>query len=162
MIKKILHFLCFAVASILWMVLLAVFFRFVMAFVFKIDPLAQETYAGLVQYWNSGGILQGKDILMLLMLIAYFPLCCFGCFKLYHYKYLRLLTVPLNKVLNYGLDNYVTPDVNIKNLKIEEKKTLDQIVQERLNEEKKKNQEANQASSDFRKIIIEKINETKK
>ena len=161
MIKKFFHYLCFAIASILWMGLVAIVLRFVMLFFFSVDPLLPETYAGLADYWNSGGILKGKDILMILTIVAYFPICCFGCFKLYHYKYMKLLTVPLNKILNHGLDGYVAPDVNIKNLKVEEKKTLEQIVQERLQEEKKKNQQA-AGSTDFRKNIIEQINEAKK
>ena len=75
---------------------------------------------------------------------------------------MRLITVPLNKIVNSGLDNYKAPDVNIKNLKIEEKKTLEQVVQERLEAEKKKNQSQNTANSDFRKKIIEQIEENKK
>lgn len=161
MIKKFFHYLCFAIASVLWMGLVAIVLHFVMLFIFSVDPLSPETYAGLADYWNSGGVLKGKDILMILTIIAYFPICCFGCFKLYHYKYMKLLTVPLNKILNHGLDGYVAPDVNIKNLKVEEKKTLEQIVQERLDEEKKKNQQPSSAA-DFRKNIIEQINEAKK
>jgi len=145
----------------LWIVLLAFIFQIVMLLLFKIDPLAIGTYKGLSEYWNRGGVLKGKDIVMLLTIFAYLPLCAYGCYKLYHYKYMRLLTVPLNKILNSGYDDYVAPDVNIKNLKIEEKKTLEQIVQERLEQEKKKNQsEGNPA--DFRKKIIEQINEGKK
>lgn len=161
MIKKVFHFLCFAISSVLWIVLVAFILRCLLLFAFGIDPLAPETYAGLAGYWNSGGVLRGADILMLLIIIAYFPICCLGCYKLYHYKYMKLLTVPLNKILNSGFDGYVAPDVNIKNLKVEEKKTLEQIVQERINEEKKKSQQAGN-NIDFRKNIIEKINETKK
>lgn len=161
MIKKIFHYICFLAASALWLVLVALILRFVMLFAFSIDLFAPETYIGMADYWNSGGVLKGRDVLMLLIIIAYFPIGCLGCYKLYHYKYLKLLTVPLNKIFNYGLDGYVAPDVNIKNLKIEEKKTLEQIVQERLNEEKKKNQQTSN-TVDFRKNIIEKINEAKK
>lgn len=161
MMKKFLHFLCFAVASAIWMFVLAMVLRLGMVFTFGVDPLAPETYTGFIGYWNSDAVLKGKDILMLLIIIAFFPICSLGCFKLYHYKYMRLLTVPLNKIFNYGLDGYSAPDVNIKNLKIEEKKTLEQIVRERLNEEKKKNQQTNSAT-EFRKSIIEKISEAKK
>lgn len=161
MIKKFFHYVCFAIASIIWMALVALVLHFGLLYLFGIDPLAPETYAGIVKYWNSGGVLYGRDLLVLLLIVAYFPICCLGCYKLYHYKYLKLLTVPLNKIFNHGLDGYVAPEVNIKNLKIEEKKTLEQIVQERLNEEKKKNQQTN-GSVDFRKNIIEKINEAKK
>ena len=75
---------------------------------------------------------------------------------------MRLITVPLNKIVNSGLEGYKAPDVNIKNLKIEEKKTLEQVVQERLEVEKKKSQLQSAANSDFRKKIIEQIEENKK
>ncbi len=75
---------------------------------------------------------------------------------------MRLITVPLNKIANSGLNDYKAPDINIKNLKIEEKKTLEQVVQERLDAEKKKNQSTSAGSSDFRKKIIEQIEENKK
>jgi hypothetical protein len=161
MIKKFFHCVCFLIASAIWLVLVALVLRYVMLYAFNEDPLSPETYARMSDYWNNGGVLKGRHILMLLLLVAYFPICCLGCYKLYHYKYMKLLTIPLNKIVNYGLDGYVAPDVNIKNLKIEEKKTLEQIVQERLNEEKKKNQQAGNPV-DFRKNIIEKINEAKK
>ena len=88
MIKKFFHYLCFAAASVLWVVLLAFIFQVVMLLLFKIDPLAVGTYKGLSEYWNRGGVLKGKDIVMLLIIFAYLPLCVYGCYKLYHYKYI--------------------------------------------------------------------------
>lgn len=161
MIKKFLHYICVAVACALWICLLALVYQFVILMIFKVDSLSLQTYHALSGYWNDGGVLKGKDILLLLMIFSYFPVCFYGCYRLYHYKYLKLLTVPLNKLANRGLDGYVAPDVNIKNLKIEEKKTLEQIVQERINLEKKKNPQ-NEGATDMRRKIIEKIEEAKK
>ena len=75
---------------------------------------------------------------------------------------MRLITVPLNKIFNSGFENYRAPDINIKNLKVEEKKTLEQIIDERLEKEKKKNQSQQADSADFRKKIIEQIEQNKK
>ena len=63
----------------------------------------------------------------------------------------------MNLIANRGLDKYSggMPEVNIKNLKIEEKKTLDQLVKERIELENKKNPLADAA--EFRKEIVEKI-----
>ena len=65
---------------------------------------------------------------------------------------------PLNWLANRGLDKYSggMPEVNIKNLKIEEKKTLEQLVQERIELENKKNPQKTD-SSEFRKESVEKI-----
>lgn len=115
-----------------------------------------------VAFWNSGGVLHGRDIMMILGLVLYVPICAYGCWKLYNYKYMRLLTVPLNWLANIGMKNYQIKEVTIKNLKVEEKKTLDQIVKERLEKEKKKSQDQNVSSTDLRKKIIEQIGENKK
>ncbi|MBQ8481813.1 MAG: hypothetical protein IJ532_04715 [Alphaproteobacteria bacterium] len=162
MIKKIFHYICVLVAGILWSAFLALLFQQLFFYMYHINLLNPQTYRIFSVFWNSGGVLSGKDIIMFLGLLLYLPLCFYGWYRLYHYKFMRLITVPLNKIVNSGLDNYKAPDVNIKNLKIEEKKTLEQVVQERLEAEKKKNQSQNTANSDFRKKIIEQIEENKK
>ena len=162
MIKKIFHYICVAVSGILWSILLGFIFQQLFFLVYNINLLNPRTYRIFSAFWNNGGVLHGKDILMLCSLLLYLPICIYGWVKLSHYKFMRLITVPLNKIANAGLDNYKAPDVNIKNLKIEEKKTLEQLVQERLDKENKKNHTQNQGSSDFRKKIIEQIEENKK
>ena len=161
MIKKFFHYICVAVFCALWSVVLALLYQFVVLLIFKVDMLSLQTYNAFSDYWNNGGVLKGKDILMLLTIFSYFPICFFGCYRLYYYKYIKLITVPLNKLANRGLDGYVAPDVNIKNLKIEEKKTLEQIVQERIDLEKKKNPQYSGAAN-MRQKIIEQIEEAKK
>lgn len=162
MIKKIFHYICVAVSGVLWSVVLWLLFQQLFYLVYKVDLLNPKTYKAFSVFWNSGGVLHGIDLLMIFSLFLYLPICFYGWRKLAHYKFMRLITVPLNKIANSGLDNYRAPDINIKNLKVEEKKTLEQIVQERLEKEKKKNPEQNSGSSNFRKIIIDKIEENKK
>ena len=156
MIKTVLHYVCFVIAGILWIIFLALILKLAMLIFFKIDPFSPATYSGIINFWNNGGVLTGKDVLMFLICLLCLPLCFYGIRKLYKYQYIRLITTPLNKIMNHGLNDYVAPEVNIKNLKIEEKKTLEQAVQERLAEEKKKNKQAANAG-EFRKNIIEKI-----
>lgn len=162
MIKKIFHYICATIFGTLWSVFLGFVFQQLFFFVYKINLLNPRTYEILSDFWYSGGILSGKDILMLFSLILYFPICFYGWYKLWHYKYMRLIIVPLNKIFNSGFDNYKAPDVNIKNLKVEEKKTLEQLVNERLEKEKKKKQGQTGESQDFRKKIIEQIEQNKK
>lgn len=157
MIKKLLHFICVIVACIIWCAMLVGIVYSVIYLVYQTTPLA--FYHGLSRFWNNGNVLHGKDLAIIFMVLAFIPLFLYGCCKLYGYKYMKLLTVPLNKIFNSGFEGYVAPDVNIKNLKIEEKKSLEQIVQERIDMEKKKSPVGN--SADFRKQIISKIQETK-
>ncbi len=162
MIKKIFHYVCVLIFGILWSVILGAVFQQLFFWVYHINLLNPQTYQIFAAFWNSGGVLSGKDVMMLCSLLLYLPICFYGWYKLYHYKFIRLITVPLNKIANSGLNDYKAPDINIKNLKIEEKKTLEQVVQERLDAEKKKNQSTSAGSSDFRKKIIEQIEENKK
>jgi hypothetical protein len=158
MIKKFFHYICVLIACTLWTLLLAGLIQVLIMVFYHTNPLV--FYRSLINFWNRGHILQGVDLAVIATILLMVPLCFYGWYKLYHFKYLKLLTVPLNKIFNSGFEGYVAPDVNIKNLKIEEKKSLDQFVKERLDQEKKKTKTGNAA--DFRKEIIEKIQETKK
>lgn len=158
MIKKFFHYLCVVVAVALWAALLVGIIHLMVMYVYHTNPII--FYQSLSRFWNQGHILQGQDLGIVVVILLMVPLFLYGCYLLYYFRYMKLLTVPLNKIFNSGFDGYVAPDVNIKNLKIEEKKTLDQFIKERLDTEKKKI--SNGGATDFRKEIIEKIQETKK
>ena len=160
MIKKFFHYLCVVIAGVLWTSALALLLRIIFITLCDIDVLSPHTYVGVRKFWNSGGVLRGKDLLMLLCVVLFFPLCGYGWYKIYHYKFIRLLTVPLKWLSEIGVRNYQAPDINIKNLKVEEKKSIEQIVQERLDQERKKN-ENNNSATDFRREIIKKLEENK-
>ncbi len=158
MIKQFFHYVCVIIACALWTAFLAGLVHLIILLVYHTNPL--YFYISLADFWDQGHIVQGKDLCIILVILLMIPLCIYGWFRLYHFKYMKLITVPLNKIFNSGLDGYVAPDVNIKNLKIEEKKTLDQFIKERLDVEKKKSNQGN--STDFRKEIIEKIQMSEK
>ncbi|MBQ8672211.1 MAG: hypothetical protein IJ525_06805 [Alphaproteobacteria bacterium] len=155
MLKKILHFVCVFVVGIIWSFLLGALLLQILKIGFRMDFLSVKTYRGIVAFWNSGGVFKGKELLIFVIIFLYFPICVFGWHKINSYRFLRLITVPINWYLNRGLENYHAPDVNIKNLKLEEKKSLDQVVNERLEIEKKKQQ--SMMAGDLRKEIIKKL-----
>lgn len=162
MIKKYLHYFCVLLAGSLTSALLLLLYWQAFNFFYHINIFSVQTYKLLADYWNGGGTLKAGDLLMILIFISYFPLAFYLWRKLAKYKYLNLLTTPLNWLSNYGLGKYSggMPEVNIKNLKIEEKKTIEQLVKERIELENKKNPKKD--TSEFRKEIIEKIeNEVK-
>ncbi|MBO6281604.1 MAG: hypothetical protein J6N49_03630 [Alphaproteobacteria bacterium] len=163
MIKKIFHFICFVAAGLGWSALLIFIYKIGFAYFYHLDILSAKTYKTFSIFWNSGGVLKSKDLLLIFLLFLYVPLCFFGWYRFYYFKFMTLITKPLNWLVNLGSDKYQVKDVNIKNLKVEEKKTIEQIVQERLDQEKKKNEKvSSDDAGDFRKKIIEKINEGKK
>lgn len=159
MIKKILHFFCFIIASIGWFILLGFLYKICFSLGYHINLFSPQTYKRFAVYWDQGGTLTSKDLLMFFLMFLYFPLCLLGSYKLYHFKFMSLLTKPLNWLANLGSSKYKIKNINIKNLKVEEKKTIEQIVQERLEKEKKNKQKASGDAGDFRKKIIEKIKE---
>ncbi|MBR3502556.1 MAG: hypothetical protein IKO06_06585 [Alphaproteobacteria bacterium] len=155
MLKKILHFVCVFVVGIIWSFLLGALLLQILKIGFRMDFLSVKTYRGIAAFWNSGGVFKGKELLIFVIIFLYFPICVFGWHKINSYRFLRLITVPINWYLNRGLENYHAPDVNIKNLKLEEKKSLDQVVNERLEIEKKKQQ--SMMAGDLRKEIVKKL-----
>lgn len=163
MIKKILHFICFVIASAAWALLLALIYRVGFLLFYRLDIFSPKLHLDFLAYWNNGGVLSAKDLIMFFFIFLYVPLCLWVWYKFYHFKFMKLLIVPLNWFANLGSDKLKVKNVNIKNLVVEEKKTIEQLVQERLSKERKKQQDSAKSSQpeDFRKRIIEKIDAEK-
>lgn len=159
MIKKTFHYLFFILFGILWSGVLGLIYQQIFRFIYHVDVLSPVFYYRIAEFWNNGGIISSKDFTMLLLLFSYVPVFGYGLYKLYHFKFMNLVLIPLNGIANLGMKKYQkgAPTINIKNLKVEEKKTLEQIVQERIEAETKKNPQQDTAA--FRQKIIEKITE---
>lgn len=157
MIEKTLHCICVLAAGALFSALLLLIYQLAFFYCYQIDIMAPQTYASIRNYWDDGGVLKAGDLFMLIGIFSYFPLIFFVWRKLIKYQYMNLITKPVNWLANLGMDKYSggMPEVNIKNLKIEEKKTIEQLVQERIELENKKNPKTDTAQ--FRKEIVEKI-----
>lgn len=160
MIKSVLHWFCVVAASILLGIVVLLLLRLIFFSAYNADIFKPHIWHSFAKYWNSGGVLRGLDISMLLVLALCIPLYIFGCYCLCKFKYIKLLTGPLNWLFNREFNNYQAPQINIKNLKIEDKKSIEQIVQERMITEKKKIETT--SKSDFRQEVIKKIEENKK
>lgn len=161
-LKKLLHLICVIVFG---SVLTGCFFllvRKIFLLIYHLDLLDIQTYQIFSQFWNEGGVLRIKELSTLALIVLIAVLCLYCWKKLYNFRFIKILSVPLNWFFNHGLDNYGgMVAVNIKNLKIEEKKTIEQIVQERLELERKKESECSQKNN-FRATIIEEIEKKKK
>ena len=156
MIKNFFHILCVLAFGGILCLLLWLLYTVLFAFIYKIDLLSPQTYIRISRFWNSGGVLSWKDTFMMLALGTYFPLCMFVFYRLSSYKFINLIIKPFEWWQNRTLRNYKEVSVNIKNLKVEDKKTIEQVVQERLEAEKKKVKQPDK--DELRKNIIEKIN----
>lgn len=140
--------------ALLWLLYALIF-----SMTYGIDLLSVQTFISIASFWNGGGVLNANDVLMMLALLSYIPCCIIIFVMLGKFKFLRLITGPFEWWQNRTLRNYREISVNIKNLKVEDKKTLEQVVQERLEKEKGKIKQPNK--DELRKNIIEKINDQK-
>ena len=132
MIKGILHIVCVllfgsAFSILLWLVYALVFFL-----TSGINLLSPQTYSAVSNYWNEGRVLSAADTVRAVLLLTYFPLCLLMFYGLSKFRFLKLITKPYEWLQNRTLRNYTEVSVNIKNLKVEDKKTIEQVVQERL------------------------------
>ena len=121
--------------------------------------MSPETYKNIADYWNSDGVLHGNDLLLLSLLLAFIPFNFIVWRKIFCSKLINLIVIPLNWLINLGFKNYKAPNINIKNLKVEERKDLEQFVRERVDIENKKHPQMD--SSALRREIIEKIEKEK-
>ncbi len=158
-IKKICHILCAIAFSALFAVAFAYALRYIYLYYYKIDLFLPQTYAAISAYWNSGATLRGEDFLLLMGIFMAVPVNIVVWIIIFHMRFAPLITTPLSWLGSLGIGEYKAPVINIKNLKVEEKKTLEQVVQERIDIEKKKNPQPD--SGKFRQDIIEKIEEEK-
>lgn len=129
--------------------------------IYGINIASPITYQKFSEYWDNGGVLRFNDVVMLLILCLFIPIFLFYMRWLNRCKFLNLILLPVQWLQNRALKNYKEVSINIKNLKVEEKKTIEQLVEERI-EEENKNRKNEKSMEDFRKKIINKINSEKK
>ena len=161
LIKKFFHLLCVVITGATVSAALFLVLREIIKFAYGLDIFEEQTYQIFAKFWNDGGVLGAKELLVLTLFALCIILCIFFWCKIYRFKFIKLLTVPLNWLANRGIKDYKgMASVNIKNLKVEEKKTIEQIVQERIDLERKKENELPQ-NNNFRAKIIDEIEKKK-
>ena len=158
-IKKLFHIFWTIIFWIFFAILLGLLYRKAFLFVYHIDILLPATYHFISRYWNSGATLNGSDLIMVFILYLYIPICLIAFLLIYRCRFIKLVLLPLSWLSNLGFNGYKIPTINIKNLKVEDKKTLEQFIQERIEKEKSKSPQTN--TNTFRKEIIEEIEKRK-
>lgn len=160
MIKKLFHILFAIVFCAVFTAVVVAAFYYAYLYFYRINILSPKTYHNIAAYWNSGATLKSNDLLMLFGIFCVVPINLVGWWVIYHLKYANLWFKPLAWLGSFGTKDYAAPDVNIKNLKVEEKKTIEQLVNERIELEKKKT--PNLEVGHFRQDIIEQIEQNRK
>ena len=160
MIKKLFHIIFAALFGAMFTAVTLAAFYYAYKHFYRINILTPKTYRNIATYWNSGATLNGNDLLMLFGIFCLVPINLIGWWIIYHLQYANLWYTPMTWLGNFGTKDYEAPDINIKNLKVEEKKTIEQIVNERIEIEKKKTPPLEVGH--FRQDIIEQIEQNRK
>jgi hypothetical protein len=111
----------------------------------------------IVQYWNNNGVISGfSDISFFIVLILTLVIWIWGIRKVNKINYLKLFIKPLEYIANREIKKYENVDTHvvIKNISVGEKLTIEDVIKDRIKQEK-----ANVAkdADSLRKNITEKI-----
>ena len=109
--------------------------HYLLVWLWSFDIFSKKQWSVIARYWNSDGVIsQGADYLFFLTL---FVVCLIGLFLwafFYRADFQKLLTNLVRYYLNRDLRRYENEDlhVKLKNMAPSEKKTLDEIIDEKM------------------------------
>lgn len=157
MLKKLLRVLKAVIIGLIWTAAFFYICRVLLIYVWHFDIFSRNQWIVISGYWNNNGvIMSASDYLFFLTLFALMIVWVLGWRVFYKMNYLKFLLAPVNFIINYQLNKYESDDtrVVIKNLKVAEKKSVEDIIQERMKQEKASEVKESQQ---LRKNISEKI-----
>ncbi len=157
MIKKIYRTIRFLILATIWTAFILAFCRFFMRLMFKFDIMSAKQWRVIAEYWNHNGVIAGfYDFSFFLVLIVVFVVWFIGVRKVNKIEYAKLFMKPIVYLANRDMKKYENVDnhVVIKNISIGEKLTIEDVIKDRIKQEK--SNVAKDADS-LRKNISEKI-----
>lgn len=157
MIKKIWRFIKFLTLSAIWTYVFLGTARFAMWKIWKFDIFSLKQWKVISDYWNNNGVISGaSDFSFFIVLIIVFVLWILGISRVNKIKYRNLFLKPLEYFANREIKKYENIDTHvvIKNISVGEKMTIEDVIKDRIKQEK-----ANVAkdADALRKNISEKI-----
>lgn len=157
MIKKIGRLIKFVLLSLIWTIVFLNVSRLLIYYIWKFNILNTKQWSMIVQYWNNNGVISGfSDISFFIVLILTLVIWIWGIRKVNKINYLKLFIKPLEYIANREIKKYENVDTHvvIKNISVGEKLTIEDVIKDRIKQEK-----ANVAkdADSLRKNITEKI-----
>ncbi len=131
--------------------------RLLMIYIWKFDIFYAKQWSVVKGFWNNNGVIEGAaDYTFFLSLLLIAVIWMVGWVKLYRLDYVKLLLAPLNYFANRNIKKYEEADTHvvIKNIKVGEKITVEDIIQDRIKQEKTENVKESDA---IRRSLSEKI-----
>lgn len=157
MIKKLWRMIKFLTLTTIWTVAFLGMSRAIMRLVWKFDILSIKQWKVIAEYWNNNGVISGWfDIGFFIVLIIVFVIWIWGIRRVNKIKYGRILLKPIEYFSNREIKKYENIDTHvvIKNISVGEKMTIEDVINDRIKQEK--SNVAKDADA-LRKSISEKI-----
>jgi hypothetical protein len=157
MIKKIARLVRFLILVFVWTLLFWSVARFVMKLIWRFDIFSMKQWSVIVDYWNNNGVIAGiSDFSFFIVLLMVFVLWLYGIHKVNKINYINMLIKPIEYINNRSMKKYEKNDVHvvIKNISVGEKISIEDVIKDRIRQEK--NIVAKDAEA-LRKSISEKI-----
>lgn len=157
MIKKLLRIIRFLFIAVIWTSIYGYLARWLLIKFWQFDILYRKQWIVVEGFWNNNGVIYGvSDYLLLVSMLILLLIWIYGCYKLNKINYGKKILSTIEKISNRGLKQYEenVQHIVIKNLKVGEKMTVEDVIQDRIKQEKT---EKGQEASDLRKKISEKI-----
>jgi len=162
MFKKLKLFLKFLIVGSLWSAFWIVLTQQLVFFVWKFNYISLKQWHLVREFWRQNGVIKGySDYLLFVSLLAVILIWYFGFKKLYHVNYVELILKPFTYFSKKRIEKYAdeSKHIVIKNLVVGEKLTVDDLVNEKIKEEK--NSSGQKESESLRQNIAQKISEQK-
>ena len=157
MLKKIIKIIRALFIGVIWTSALLYTARMLMIYIWKFDIFYAKQWSVVKRFWNSNGVIEGaSDYTFFLSLLLILIVWIVGWIKLCRLNYAKLAIAPLNYIANRDLKKYeqINTHVVIKNIKVGEKLSVEDLIQERIKQEQINNVKE---SDEMRRNISEKI-----
>lgn len=161
MFNKLLKTIRFAVLSMFWTSIFYYIARLVVKSIYGFDILNLKQWKIIAKYWNNNGVISGiSDISFFIVLIIIFIVWIVGLVKINKIKYSKIMIKPLEYLANREIKKYENLDTHvvIKNISIGEKMTLEDVIKDRIKQEKTN---VSKDADALRKHISQKIMQRK-
>ena len=139
MIKKIAKFIRFLILAFIWTVFFWTLVRYIMKLIWDFDVLNMKQWSIIADYWNNNGVIAGfSDFSFFIALFMVFILWLWGMLKVNKINYLKLLIKPFEYLHNRGMKKYENIDTHvvIKNISVGEKISIEDVIKDRIKQEK--------------------------
>ncbi len=159
MLKKIFKIFKFIIIGGIWTPVFLCFSRLLMVKIWQFDIFYKKQWEVMKGFWNGNGVIIGISDYMLFVTLFFLMLFWFFILLfLCRLNYFKLLLKPIEYISNREIKRYeqTNNQIVLKNMSVAEKITIEDVIKERIQQEKKQDKKVKEADY-LRQNISEKI-----